>query len=128
MFLFCFLSLGLGRSILFGLKEHNAACSNWLMLYFIDIVSHWLVMIGIATKIVMKNGRALYRLYLAPRMPEQQELEMNVLRVSTITVENYGSLNHVPSVGFMSGPVIQAIERTDFEDGLRIRNQSEANW
>ena len=59
-------SLGLERNILFGLKEHDAVCSNGLTLFFLDIVIDWLVIIGIAANIVTKNGRTLYRMYLAP--------------------------------------------------------------
>ena len=84
------------RNILYGLKEHDAVCSNWLTLFFLDIVINWLCVIGIAVKIVTKNGRTLYRVYLAPRTQIPEELEMNVVRVSTIPVENPGSFNHGP--------------------------------
>ena len=86
------------RNILYGLKEHDAVCSNWLTLFFLDIVINWLVIIGIAAKIVTKNGRTLYRVYLAPRTQIPEELEMNVVRVSTIPAENPGSFNHAPNM------------------------------
>ena len=86
------------RNILYGLKEHDAVCSNWLTLFFLDIVINWLVIIGIAAKIVTMNGRTLYRVYLAPRTQSPEELEMNVVCVSTIPVENPGSFNYVPNM------------------------------
>ena len=86
------------RNILYGLKEHDAVCSSWLTLFFLDIVINWLVIIGIAAKIVTKNGRTLYRVYLAPRTQIPEELEINVVQVSTIPVENLGSFNHAPNM------------------------------
>ena len=95
--LFCFhFSLGLERNILFGLKEHDAVCSNRLTIFFVDIVFHWLVIIGPAAKIVTDKGRALYEMFFAPSIQIPEELEMNVVRVSTIPVENHGSSNHGP--------------------------------
>ena len=86
------------RNLLYGLKEHDAVCSNWLTLFFLDIVINWLGIIGIAVKIVTKNGRTLYQVYLAPRTQIPEELEMNVVRVSTIPVANPGSFNHGPNM------------------------------
>ena len=78
------------RHILFGLKEHEAACSNWLMLFFVDILFHWLGIIGFTAKIVTNNGRTLYKLYIAPRIDVLQKLEINLVKVFTIPVENDG--------------------------------------
>ena len=53
------------NGVTFGFKEYDAACSNWFVIFLIDVVLQWLVLIGIAAMIAAKNGRALYRLFLA---------------------------------------------------------------
>ena len=93
-----FFSLGLERNILFGLKEHDAVCSNWLTIFFVDIVFHWLLTIGPAAKIVTDHGRALYEMYFSPSRKIPEELVMNVVRVSTIQADNHGSSNHAPNM------------------------------
>ena len=78
------------KSILFGVRENDELCSNWLVLYFNDIVLHWFAIIGIGVMIAKKNGQAFFKLYQATRIQEPQEIEMNVLKVSTIQVGNCG--------------------------------------
>ena len=61
-----FSSYGLNiNGVTFGFKEYDAACSNWFVLFLIDVVLQWLVLIGITAMIAAKNGRTLYRLFLA---------------------------------------------------------------
>ena len=60
------------------------------MLFFVDILFHWLGIIGFTAKIVTNNGRTLYKLYIAPRIDVVQKLEINAVKVFTIPVENHG--------------------------------------
>ena len=70
----------------FGFKEYDAACSNWFVIFLIDVVLQWLVLIGIAAMIATRNGKILYRFFTASNTQSLEEIEMKIMKVSTIQV------------------------------------------
>ena len=79
-----FSSYGFTDSVNFSFKEYDAACSNWFMLFLIDVVLQWLILIGIAAMIATRNGKTLHRFFTPSKTQSPEELEMKVIKVSTI--------------------------------------------
>ena len=73
-------SLGVHEFFLFHsfhVNDQDDVCSNWILLYFLDIVMPLLIMLGVAGMILRKNGKDLYREIWFPRLPRKQDFVCN---------------------------------------------------
>ena len=45
----------------FNKNDQDEVCSNWILLYFLDIGTPLLTMLGVASMVLRGNGKELYR-------------------------------------------------------------------